>query len=195
MTRRDGGRPMGGAAARPGTRLAALAGLLALALTACSGGYSGVVDDPGVAALPTPVESLSTVLSGTVAVLTDTLASAGYQLYAPRQPYRPAEPPTLAQTPRTVLQVSGPDPDQGFVVVYELPDVASATAAGAALAGYLGSGFGQTNFPLDAQFSVAQDGSSLIFTWWSGARSADRPAAEGAFDAVRSVGVQIPVLK
>ena len=161
-------------------------------LAACGGGYTGVVDDPGVVALPTPVESLSTVLSGTVAVLTDTLASAGYQLYEPRQPYRPSEPTALAQTPRTVLQVSGPDPDQGFVVVYELPDGASATAASGALASYLGSGFGQTNFPLDAQFSVAQLGSSVIFTWWSGARSADRTAAEGAFDAVRSVGVQVP---
>jgi hypothetical protein len=171
------------------------ASALVLVLVACGGGYPGVVDGPGTVALPTPVESLSSVLAGTVAVLTDALASAGYQLYAPLQPYRPAEPTALAEAPRTVLQVSGPDPDQGFVVVYELPDAAAAMAAGGALASYLGSGFGQTNFPLDAQFSVAQQGSSLIFTWWSAARSADRTHAEGAFDTVRSVGVQVPVLK
>ena len=174
---------------------AALGALLAVALAACGGGYSGGVDDPGVAALPTPVGSLSPELAGAVSALTTTLATAGYQLYAPQRPYRPGEPQSLSQTPRTVLQVSGPDPDQGFVVIYQLADQAAAAAAGEALASYLGSGFGQTNFPLDAQFAVAQLGSSIIFTWWSAARSADRPAAEGAFDAVRAVGEPIPVLK
>ena len=81
----------------------------------------------------------------------------------------------LTQTPRTVLQVVGSDPEQGYVVIYELPDAAAATAAGTELARYLASGFGQTNFPLDAQFYVAQVGETLVFTWYSSERAEDPP--------------------
>ncbi len=46
------------------------------------------------------------------------------------------------------------------MVIYAFPTDAAATDAGAELARYVGSGFGQTNFPTDAQFSVAQVGST-----------------------------------
>ncbi|MFN8519918.1 MAG: hypothetical protein U0667_11135, partial [Chloroflexota bacterium] len=63
------------------------------------------------------------------------------------------------------------------------------------LASYLGSGFGQTNFPVDAQFSVAQLDSTVIMTWWSAARAEDADWAQGAFDVVRTIGQPYPVLK
>jgi hypothetical protein len=109
--------------------------------------------------------------------------------------YRPSEPASLTQAPRTVLQVQGVGPDSGFVVIYQLAGSGEASTRAAELAGYLGSGFGQTNFPVDAQFSVAQVDSNVIMTWWSGERADDREVAQGAFDVVRTIGQPYPVLK
>jgi hypothetical protein len=166
--------------------------LATLVAGACGGGNRG---EPGGAPLPTPVASWSTQVAGAMSVLRDALAGAGYQLFAPRVSYRPSEPAELTTIPRAVMQVSGPDPDMGHVLVYELDDAAAASAAGHTLATYLGSGFGQTNYPLDAQFSVAQLGGTLIFTWWSRERAGDPEHYQGAFDAIRTVGQPIPVLK
>ncbi len=175
---------------RPGT-LAGLA-LAVLVMGAC-GGPQPVREES--VPLATPVASLGTALRGTVGVLTDTLAGAGYQLAPPVGAYRPSEPASLTQTPRTVLQVLGPDADQGFVVVYDLRTTDQAASEAAELARYLGSGFGQTNFPLDAQFSVAQVGSTVVLTWWSHERADDPAHAQGAFDVIRTVGVPFPVVK
>jgi hypothetical protein len=173
-------------------------GVLALALVvatiaaACGGGDRGT---PGGPPLPTPQASLSAEVAATVALVRSTLADAGYQLVPPRLAYRPSEPAVLTQVPRAVIQVSSVDPDTGFVVVYELPDEAAASAAATELAAYLGSGLGQSNFPTDAQFSVAQVGSTIVFTWWSRDRSGDPAAAQGAYDVIRTIGRQVPVLK
>ncbi len=59
----------------------------------------------------------------------------------------------------------------------------------------MASGFGQTNFPLDAQFSVSQVGSTIVFTWYSGARASDPVRAREAFFAIASVGQPFPVVK
>jgi hypothetical protein len=145
--------------------------------------------------LPTPQASLSAQIQGTLGVLSRALTAAGFRLDPPIVPYRPAEPPTLVDTPRAVFQTSIPDANQGYVVIYELPDPGTAAVRGHELASFLGGGFGQTNFPLDAQFSISQVGSTLIFTWWSRALATDKTAAEAAYDAVRSVGQPIPVTK
>lgn len=171
----------------------AAAGLaLTVSLAACGGGGQ-IPDTP--APVATPVASLGTALAGTVRLITDALAAAGYQVAPPMVPYRPSEPAGLTQVPRTVLQVGGPDPEQGYVVIYGLVGSADASTHAADLAGYLGSGFGQTNFPLDAQFSVAQVGSTVIMTWWSHERSSDPERAQGAFDVVRAIGQSYPVVK
>ncbi len=145
--------------------------------------------------LPTPQASLSGLIQGTVAVLTSALAAAGFRLDPPVVPYRPSEPADLVGAPRAVFQTSIPDANQGYVVIYELPDPGTATIRGQEFASFLGSGFGQTNFPVDAQFSLSQVGSTLIFTWWSRALATDKVAAEAAFNAVRGVGQPITVTK
>jgi hypothetical protein len=145
--------------------------------------------------IPTPQQSQSSAASGTIALLRDKLAQAGFQLAPPMVSYRPSEPVALTQTPRTVLQVVGSDPEQGYVVVYELPSDAEATAAGAELSRYLASGFGQTNYPLDAQFSVAQVGPTIVFTWYSSERADDPAAARSAVEAIQTVGQPFPVVK
>ncbi len=175
-------------------RLLAAGLCAALALSACGGGSQG---DPanGGQPLPTPQQSASSAVDGTVALVTTALSSAGFQMFPPLAPYRPSEPASLTQAPRVVFQVSGPDSDQGFVIIYDFVSVAAASTAGTGLASYVGSGFGQTNFPTDAQFSVAQVGSTIVFTWYSGARAEDAAASRAAFDAVASVGQPFPVVK
>jgi hypothetical protein len=145
--------------------------------------------------LPTPQRSSSSAVGATVALLRDTLGQRDFQLAPPLVAYRPSEPVALTHVPRTVLQVVGSDPEQGYVVIYELPDDAAATAAGTELARYLASGFGQTNFPLDAQFYVAQVGATLVFTWYSAERADDPAAARSAVDAIQMVGQPFPVIK
>ena len=106
-------------------------------------------------------------MGATLALLQNALAGGGYRLDQPIAPYQAAEPGSFAGVPRSVYQISTPDPDAGFVVIYEFPDAATASARGQELAAFLGSGFGQTNYPFDAQFAVSQVGGTIIFTWWS----------------------------
>ncbi len=164
-----------------------------LLLGACGGAQPGT--GGGGQPLPTPQQSVAPAVQGTVSLVTSALVGAGFQVIPPVAPYRPSEPASLTQTPRVVLQVASPDADQGYVVIYDLPSTSAASVAAADLARYVGSGFGQTNFPTDAQFSVAQVGTTVVFTWYSGARADDAARAREAFDAVASVGQQFPVTK
>lgn len=164
---------------------------LVVALAGCGG--SQVADTP--APVATPARSPGPALAGTLARITDALTAAGFQVAPPLAPYRPSEPASLTQVGRSVLQVQGIGADSGYIVVYQLPGAVEAATRATELASYLGSGFGQTNFPVDAQFSVAQLDSTVIMTWWSGERADDPERAQGAFDVVRTIGQPYPVLK
>lgn len=185
------------AARRASTRFGpSLAGLVAAVLLAgCYGSFAGAGNGVAQTSLPTSQASLSAEVQGTVTLVQNALAAAGFAMTPSPSPYRPSEPADLVDAPRAVFQIDLADPDQGFVVIYDLPDAATAATRGQDLASYLGSGFGQTNYPNDAQFSIGQVGSTLIFTWWSGDRASDRQRAQTAFDAVASVGQPIPVTK
>jgi hypothetical protein len=173
-------------------RATALGLAAAILVGGCVGAGSGGGAGP---TLPTPQASLSGQIQGTLAVLGNALAATGYRLDPPVVPYRPGEPADLGDVPQAVFQTSIPDANQGYVVIYELPDPGTATTRGQKFASYLGGGFGQTNFPTDAQFSLSQVGSTLIFTWWSRALATDKVAAEAAFNAVRAVGQPITITK
>jgi hypothetical protein len=179
----------------PSLRLTALGLAAATLVGGCLGAGGTGGGGAGAPSLPTPQASLSAQLQGTVAVLANALLTAGFRLDPPVVPYRPGEPADLAEAPRAVFQISIPDANQGYVVIYDLSDPGTATSRGQQLAAYLGGGFGQTNFPVDAQFSIGQVGSTLIFTWWSRSLASDKTAAETAFNAVRGVGQPIPVTK
>jgi hypothetical protein len=168
---------------------------LGLAAAILFGGCVGAGGGGAGPTLPTPQASLSAQIQGTLAVLTSALAAAGFRLDPPVVPYRPGEPADLGDAPQAIFQTSIPDANQGYVVIFELPDPGTASTRGQEFASYLGGGFGQTNFPVDAQFSLAQVGSTLIFTWWSRALATDKVAAEAAFNAVHSVGQSITVTK
>lgn len=165
--------------------------LIAGCAPATSGQQGGQRPTPRV----TPQASFTTQIASGVAVIRTALADQGIRLDPPIVPYRAAEPPAVSTTPRAVLQAGIGDPEGGYVMVYEFPDAATASTRGAEFADYLESGFGQTNYPRDAQFSLAQVGGTLIFTWWSSELAADRELARTAFEAIASVGTRIPLVK
>ena len=179
---------------RPGpfARLALAAAAVVL-LTGCGGLFTAQSDSGP--ALPTPQASYSTGVAGTVAALTAALGAVNIPLFPPTAPIRPSEPASLVQASRAVLQAGVDDPAGGFVVIYQLADTPAAQAAAQELASYLGSGFGQTNFTVDTQFHVATDGSTVVLTWWSREHAPDDELAETAFDAIASVGTEVPVIK
>jgi hypothetical protein len=176
----------------PRGRLLLAAAALAL-LAGCGGLFTAQVDEGPP--LPTSQASLSAGIASTLSALRAALEAPGFRLDPPVVAYRPSEPASMVQTPRAVYQASVGDPAQGYVVIYQLADPAAAATAAGELASHLASGFGQTNFPTDAQFHVATHGSTVVFTWWSRERAADDDAAETAFRAMGSVGIAVPVLK
>jgi hypothetical protein len=95
--------------------------------------------------------------------------------------------------PRAALRASLADPDEGFVIVYDLADPAEAQARAADLAAYLESGFGQSNFTADTRLSVAFVDDTLVFAWWIPSHSSDPEAGQAAFDAISSVGQRVEV--
>ena len=168
---------------------------MAAVSVACQPSAGAVNNQPGGPTLPTPLASSPAEVQSTQAAISSALAPLAVTLAPPANPYRPSEPIDLTQAPRVVLQESLPDANTGFVVIYDLPDAATAARVGQELASYLGGGFGQTNYPLDAQFAVNQLGSTLVFTWWSAGLSSNDALAQNAFNAIAGVGQAIPVTK
>ena len=138
---------------------------------------------------------LSPQVQAALAAVQRRLAEQGMTLEQSGSDYRPAEPDVAQQVPRAVFRVTQLDPNSGWVVIYDLgqPDVAVET--GRAFARYLGSGFGQTNYPRDAQFTLNQVGGALVFAWWSPGQSADPDRARAAFEAMQLVGQPLPIVR
>ena len=165
-----------------------------IAVLAGCGGTSPADDaGDGRPAVPTPLPSLTATLSVTAGLLRGALADAGFGLEQTLTPVRPSEPASLVMTPRAALRASLADPDEGFVIVYDLADPAEAQARAEDLAAYLESGFGQSNFTADTQFSVAVVDDTVVFTWWIPSHSSDTDAGQAVFDAISTVGVPVEV--
>jgi hypothetical protein len=173
--------------------LLALAGIALLA--GCMGPATPDVNNQAGPTVPTPMTSLPAEVQGTFALVGQALAPVGLQLQPPTQPYRPSEPADMVTAPRAIQRETLAEPDIGYVVVYDFPDQQTAAARAQELASYLGSGFGQTNYPFDAQFAISQVGDTVVFTWWAPSRAGGDPLAEDGFNAVASVGQPVPVTK
>lgn len=146
-------------------------------------------------ALPTPLRSFGASVAATIAQLERAVGVAGSRLVSPSSAYRPSEPPSLLQTPRVVLRADLADPDGGFLVIYDAADAGSAVQRAQELADYLGSGFGQTNYVADTQFSIGVLDDTVVFTSWSRSRAAEPQRSEMVFDAIASVGEPFDVEK
>jgi hypothetical protein len=136
-----------------------------------------------------PSASVSNAVSLTRQAIAAALAPLRLQLANAQRPFRPSESRLTADAPRAVYQVVLPkDLDGGYIVVYEFPDAASAVDAGNDLAGYLGTGAGRVAYPLDAQHSIRQVGTTLIFYTWSPSTSPD-PGSEQVAGALGTLGI------
>jgi hypothetical protein len=163
-------------------------------VVACGGGMRPGQDEARPA-VPTPLPSLTPTLSATAGQLRGALADAGFRLEQTSTPVRPSEPASLLTTPRAALRVALADPDEGFVIVYDLADAAEAQARAEELAAYLESGFGQSNFTADTRLSVAVVDDTVVFAWWTPSHSSDTESGQAAFDAVSTVGVPVEVAR
>ena len=178
--------------------VAALAVMSALLGGCAAGGGDEPLTTAGrtrAVALATPETSISPAVAGTASAVRAALSPAGFRLDPVGAPYRPSEPPGLAGVRRNVFRVGLSDPDVGHVVIYEFRDVPTAAAAGREFAAYLGSGFGQTNYPVDAQFALSQMGGTLVLGWWSPERSPMPQRVRRALELTRAFGQPIPVAK
>lgn len=175
-------------------RVIALGALLALTMAACTSPDRPSVQ-PDSVSLPTPLRSPTAAMAATISELQRALSAVPIRLVEPIAPYRPSEPASLLQVPRTVLRADLADPDDGHVLIYGATDAAEAMERANDLATYLASGFGQTNYPVDAQFSVSIVGDTVVFTWRSRRNSSNPDRAVAVFDAMASVGQPIEVLK
>jgi hypothetical protein len=169
---------------------AALAAAFAFVLASCGVGAAPASEAPPA---PGPSTTVTPAIGATEALVRNALGAAGFQLSVPQVPFRPAESPTLAAAPRGVFQVKLPeDQEHGFLVIYELPTPAAATAAAQEQVAYVESGPGRVQFAADARFVLRQVGSTVIFYSWSPGSVTD-PAAPGVADAIATVGMGYPI--
>ena len=125
--------------------------------------------------------------------LFDALGDARLLVAPSPIPYRPAEAATLAAAPRTVYQVTLPaEPANGFVVVYELPNEAAATAAAKDQQAYLLSGPGRVQSPLGTDHVIQQLGATVIYYNWLPGAAVD-PSAPRIAETLRGIGTAFEV--
>lgn len=165
-----------------------LALFVCLALAGCGiGASSKIVTFPPESV--GPGSTVTPAVAQTRAAIAAALAPYSLQLKDAERAFRPAESARLASAPRAVYQVILPaDLDGGQIVVYEFRDTGAAVDAGNELAGYLGSGAGRVQFPLDAQHSIRQVGTTLIFYTWAPSTSPD-PGSKLIADALATLGI------
>lgn len=185
------GADLGPRTAGLGPRLAGLA-IIAILSGAC-------VPLAAVASGPPPPVSLAPVpgvVSQTASALEAAYRQADLGFIRAQQTYRPSEPLALQNATQTVYQVVLPrDPGAGYVVIFAAADAGGAQVMASELLQYLQSGFGQTNFPTDAQFAISIYGPTVAFTWYSPGASADPATAKKALDVLLAFGQPVPVVR
>jgi len=173
---------------RRGIALVALVATGALLAAACR---PAATREPGPDATPRP--TISPAVGATRVQLDGALRARGLVLEATELLARPGEPPSFAAVPRTAFRaVLADDPAGGLIVVYELPDIATAAAGAADLAAYVTSGPGRVQYPPDVRHVIRQVGSTVVFFPWSPASSPDPRTADLAA-AVATVGTEVPL--
>jgi hypothetical protein len=173
-------------------RLAAAALLIAALLSGCA----AEVVAPSSPALPSvgAVATLSPAVALTRAELVRALGERSLVLADTRRPFRPPEAAELATVPRTVFEVTLPEaPDDGFLVVYEFADPATAAEGGAVQAAWLASGPGRIQAGPSGTIHVLRlVGPTLVYWTWNPEGAAD-PRTPDIQAALERLGIGVPV--
>jgi hypothetical protein len=161
---------------------------LTAALTGCG---IGAGSSPASFAPPSvgPQATVTAAVGQTRQAIAAALGPYRLQLDDADRPFRPSESRLTADAPRAVYQVVLPeDLDSGYIVAYEFRDADAARDAGNDLAGYLGTGAGRVAYPVDAQHTIRQLGTTLIFYTYSPSTSSDPGSAKIA-EALATLGI------
>ena len=156
----------------------------------------GCATTEGVPTAAPPASQLTVVtpaIDAARAAVAGRLQEGGFTLAQSNMGYEPGQPGGLQSAQRVVFQISLADPNQGFLVIYDLGTSDAAIAAGTDFAGYLHS-FGHSNYPSDAQFTLNAIDSALVFFWYSRDRASEPDRADQAFALISSVGQAIEVI-
>ena len=160
------------------------------------GGCVPIVASPTSLPAPGSLAPAPGEVAQTAVALASAFRQVGIGFIRSQQPYLPSEPADLQAVPRTVYQEVLPrDPEAGYVVIYEAPNPAGAQTMAAGLRAYLQSGFGETNYPTDAQFAVSVYGATVVFGWYSPGASADAATAGRALGVLLAFGEPLPVVR
>jgi hypothetical protein len=163
-----------------------------LSLAGCSPSADPV--DPSPPATPGAVQTVSPAVAPTREALVAALGERRITVTEPQTPFRPAEAVTLTEAPRVVYQAILPaDPDRGYIVVYELPDTASAEAAAREQATYLATGPGRVQTPIGTVHVIRVVGPTVVLYSWlpEGASDPTAPEIQAALETI-GVGVDVP---
>jgi len=173
------------------------AGLLALAVAAALvvAGCAGMDANPSQGSVTTPIGSpaLGPSAEATRQAVFGALGRQNLIVAPTTTPFRPPESAPLAAAPRNVYQVTLPQaPDEGFIVVYELPTEADAIAAAGAQRDYLATGPGRVQAPPGTDNVIQQLGPTVIvYDWVPG--ETDDEAAPRVAEALRTIGTTFAV--
>ena len=161
--------------------------VVAVSLTGCVASGDPVASPP--ASTAAPVQTVSPAVAPTRDALFAALGERRLTVTEPQTPFRPAEAVTLTAAPRVVYQVVLPaDPDRGYIVVYELPDAASAEAAAREQATYLASGPGRVQTPIGTVHVIRVVGPTVVLYSWLPEGASD-PSAPEIQAALETIGV------
>jgi hypothetical protein len=177
----------------PRLRRAILPAILAipLAVAGCADLDAPATDGPAATPLGSPAVGPGSAAARTAVF--DALGRANLIVADSATPFRPPESAALAEAPRNVYQVTLPqDPDEGFVVVYQLPTESDARSAAEAQREYLASGPGRVQSPPGTDHVLQQLGSAVIVYDWLPADAQDAGAPRVA-EALRTIGTTFSV--
>jgi hypothetical protein len=142
---------------------------------------------------PVAARSVSPAVALTRGDLVRALGERGLALADAQVSFRPAEGPTLTETPRAVYQAVLPqEPNHGFIVVYDLPDPDRANQAALEQAEYLATGPGRVQSSLDAIDVIRVVGSTVVLYSWIPDDAGD-PKAPDVQAALETLGFGVDV--
>ena len=171
--------------------LPAFAVALALVLAGCAD--LDAKPSQGPAATPIGSPALGASAEATRQAVFGALGRQNLIVAPTATPFRPPEAAPLADAPRNVYQVTLPSaPEEGFIVVYELPTATDAIAAAGAQRDYLATGPGRVQAPPGTDHVIQQLGPTVIVYDWVPGGSPDEAAPRVA-EALRTIGTAYTV--